>query len=332
MEKYNCLVFDNENAGKKVSLTQRQSKPLQSGQVLIHVLFSSVNYKDALGVSGKGQIFKTNPVIPGIDAAGEILESQSLQFKVGDLVLVTGGGLGETHDGGYSDLLIENAANVVPLPKGLSLRETMIYGTAGFTAALCLERMETNGQRPEMGPIVVTGASGGVGQFAVRFFSQRNYDVIAVSGKPEQHARLIELGAKQVVAPDSLELSDRPLDRVRFGGAIDNVGGKLLSGLIAHVQLWGNVACVGLAASPDLNATVMPMILRGVSLLGISSNNTSWDLRLKIWQRLGSDLKPQNMESFVSQEVGLQKIESASHDILSRKTTGRTLVNLSMKE
>jgi NADPH2:quinone reductase len=202
----------------------------------------------------------------------------------------------------------------------------MIYGTAGFTAALCLERMTHNGQTPEMGPILVTGASGGVGQFAVSFFTTAGFEVHAVTGKHALAPRLEQLGAKKVIFTSQLELGQRPLESIRYGGIVDNVGGKTLAGLMSHVQLWGNVACVGLAESAELHTTVMPMILRGVTLLGISSNNTPWALRQKIWDRLGGDLKPEKLESFVSQTVQLKDLLVTAHDMLTRKTHGRILV------
>jgi NADPH2:quinone reductase len=202
----------------------------------------------------------------------------------------------------------------------------MIYGTAGFTAALCLERMLHNGQTPEMGPILVTGASGGVGQFAVSFFCHAGFEVHAVTGKHALAARLEKLGAKKVVFTSQLELGQRPLESTRYGGIVDNVGGKTLAGLISQVQLWGNVACVGLAESAELHTTVLPMILRGVTLLGISANNTPWPLRQKIWSRLAGDLKPDNLESFVTQTVQLKDLLVAAQDMLARKTHGRTIV------
>lgn len=323
-----CLQTQFEN--KKISTTvcEVSLRDLQDGEVLICNEYSSLNYKDALGVTGSGQIFKTFPIIGGIDAAGTVAASRSPSFKKGDFVLVTGCGLGETHDGGYAEYVIENASNVVLRPTHLSAREAMIYGTAGFTAALCLERMIQNGQNPEKGPILVTGATGGVGQFAISFFSKAGYEVHALTGKRELAARLTEVGAKKVIFTSQLELGERALESIRYGGAIDNIGGPTLSRLLATTQLWGNVCSVGLADSAELKTTVMPFILRGVSLLGVSSNNTPQNLRLKIWDRLASDLKPDHLETFVTEVIPLDDITAKAEQMLSRQSHGRILTRV----
>ena len=308
------------------SLVDLPKKNFESGLVRIASEWSGINYKDALGVTGAGLIFKTFPIVPGIDVAGTVTESQNEKFKAGDTVTVTGCGLGETHDGGYAEEVLEPEENVVKLPTSLSTKEAMTYGTAGFTAALALERMLMNGQEVEMGPIVVTGASGGVGQFATSFFAKSGFEVWAVSGKQNSHDRLKSLGAERVVTPDEIQRSKRPLDKAHFGGIVDNVGGEMLKELIPHVQLWGNIGCIGLASGHKLDTTVMPMILRGVSLLGVSSNNCKWTLREKIWQRLGDDLKPENLDSFIAGEIGLEQVMEKSQDLLDRKITGRTLI------
>ncbi len=237
-------------------------------------------------------------------------------------------GLGESYDGGYSEVLRLHADSVVPLPKGLTMRESMILGTAGFTAALALSRMETNGQTPAKGPILITGASGGVGSFSVQLFAQKGYEVVAVSGKHEAIKYLKDLGAKQVIPPSELALGPRPLEKARFGGAVDNVGGKLLAQMLAHVDLWGNVASIGLAESANLDTTVMPFILRGVSLLGASSNNTPMPLRHEIWQKLGAEWKPKFLEQIVARTIELKDLMQAFDDLLHRKVHGRILVQI----
>ena len=308
-------------------------------EVKIKVQYSSINYKDALGVTGAGRIFKKLPIIGGIDAAGEVVESQSEKFKAGDPVLVTGCGLGETHDGGYAEYVIESEENVVPREWGhkpimkLTARQAMIFGTAGFTAELALARMLQNGQTPTLGPILVTGASGGVGQFAIRAFSRAGFEVHALTGKKELRSRLEKLGAKRVVSPKEVSLKSRPLESIEYGGAVDNLGGKTLAAIIARVQLWGNVASIGLADSAELQTTVMPMILRGVSLLGISSNNCSRDLRLKLWQKLAAEISHDSSEAadldqFVTDEVSLEKVVNVSQEMLARKIHGRVLVKI----
>jgi NADPH2:quinone reductase len=205
----------------------------------------------------------------------------------------------------------------------------MALGTAGYTAALSLHRMEVNGQQPSLGPIVVTGATGGVGSIAVRLLVSRGYDVVAVSGRPEHHEWLRSIGATTVTTPDALHLSDKPLDKTRYGGAIDNVGGALLAGLLPHIVEWGNVVAVGLAGGADIKTTVLPFILRGVSLLGASSANSPMPLRREIWHRLGGDLRIDDIERFVTKETGLDEVPGAAVDLLERRSVGRTLVTTS---
>ncbi|MCB0389963.1 MAG: YhdH/YhfP family quinone oxidoreductase [Bdellovibrionales bacterium] len=299
---------------------------LTDGDVVIKSEFSSVNYKDALAVTGQGKILRQFPLIPGIDVSGEIVESSSAKFKVGDKVIVNGSGLGENRDGGFSEYVRVPADIVISLPSGLSTREAMTIGTAGFTAALCLKRMETNGQQPHQGPIIVTGASGGVGSIAVQILSKKGYEVVAVSSKDSSVEKLKKYGAKEVVKPENLNLGHRPLEKARWAGAIDNVGGELLSGIARHIDLWGNISCVGLADSPVLNTTVMPLILRGVSFLGASSANCPHSLRDEIWQDLGADWKPSYLNDIINSELSLDDITNYSEELLSRKKSGRALV------
>lgn len=312
-----------ESGPKLVQMTEDQ---LTAGEVTVAVQYSGINYKDALAVTGKGKILKQLPLNPGIDAAGTVTHSTIAAYKPGQKVLVTGCGIGENDDGGYSEVLRAQAASVVALPDGLTLKEAMMLGTAGFTAALALSRMLTNGQKKEMGPILVTGASGGVGGFAVQIFSQAGFEVHALSGKKDAVDYLKKFGAAKVIAPEDLQLGKRPLESVMFGGAVDNVGGELLSKVLAHTQLWGNVAAIGLADSHVLNTTVMPFILRGVSLLGTSSNNTTRDLRLEIWKNLAGAWKPKHLADTHARTVTLKDLPAACEDLLNRKVRGRILV------
>lgn len=310
------------------TLQQVKLEELSRGEVVIEVHYSSVNYKDALAATGRGRILKRFPLNAGIDAAGVVLESSDKRFTKGQSVLVNGCGIGESEDGGYSEVLRVKADSVVPLPAGLSLKESMILGTAGFTAALALYRMLQNGQKPEMGPILVTGASGGVGSFAVQLFSQAGFEVIAVSGKHEAAKYLTKLGANKVLPAADLELGNRPLETVKFGGVVDNVGGKLLAQAVAHTQLWGNVSCIGLADSAELQTTVLPMILRGVSLLGASSNNCSREVRHEIWRRLGGEWRPKHLQETLTRTVELKELMMACEDLLHRKVMGRIIVEI----
>ncbi|MDZ4661549.1 MAG: YhdH/YhfP family quinone oxidoreductase [Pseudomonadota bacterium] len=324
--KYKALV--SELRGQEVSTTiqERTLPPLSQNEVLIKAHFSSLNFKDALGITGRGPIFKSFPRVGGIDVSGVVYESKTPHFMPGDKVLVTGCGLGENYDGGFAQYVRVASENVISLPAQLTLEEAMIYGTAGFTAALCLSRLMTNGQSPDLGPIAVTGASGGVGSFAIYFLSHLGFKVVAISGKPQLEDYLLQLGAHEIISFEKLKLGSKPLETVRFGGAIDNVGGETLSKLCGHTQLWGNIACVGLTQSHELKMTVMPLILRGVSLLGISSNNCPNPLRRQLWQELEGKLKPKDLSIFKTEQVGLDKIVSVAHSMLERKTHGRVVV------
>ncbi len=321
-----CRVF-RETAGVVARMVEVPIDDLTPGEVVIRAEWSGINFKDALGVTGRAPIYKRFPIDAGIDVAGRVESSSDPRFQAGDAVLVNGMGLGETHDGGFAQAVRAPADWVVPMPPGLDSREAMALGTAGFTAALALHRMEVNGQSPEQGPIAVTGATGGVGSAAVAMLKRRGYRVVAVSGRPEHDAYLRSLGADEVSTPEALALGTRPLESTRFGGVIDNVGGPVLAGLIRHVGLWGNVACVGNAASPALDATVFPLILRGVSLLGSSSGNCPMPLRASIWNRLGADLKPPSLDRIVSRTVPLAEVIPACGTLMNRTALGRVLVD-----
>ena len=321
-----CRVFQ-EGGAPVARLQQMDLDALTPGDVVIRSEWSGVNFKDALAVTGRGKILKRFPLNPGIDVAGRVERSSDARFRPGDHVLVNGMGLGEIVDGGFAGMVRVAAETVVPLPPGLSAFEAMTLGTAGFTAALALHRMEVNGQAPDLGPIVVTGATGGVGSVAVSMLAARGYRVIAVSGRPEHEGYLRSLGAHEVSTPDLLQLGKRPLESVRFGGAIDNVGGALLAGLLRHVQLWGNVAAIGMAGAADFDANVFPFILRGVSLLGASSANCPMDLRAEIWHRLGGDVKPPHLAQIVDSVVPLGEVVQACEKVMDRKARGRIVVD-----
>lgn len=298
---------------------------LNPGEVVIKTAFSSVNYKDALAGTGQGKILRTFPLVGGIDVAGHVVQSADPEFREGDAVLVTGSGLSETRDGGYSEYARLDAKWVIALPAGLSLRESMIIGTAGFTAALALLRMTENRQTPGLGPLAVTGATGGVGSLAVAIFRKAGFDVHAISGKPENAEYLKSLGASEVLGRDALATT-RPMESVRFGGGLDNVGGAMLASLLAQTAPYGNVASAGLAASPELRATVMPFIIRGVSLLGVASAGTARDIREEAWRRLASGWKPSNLEAVCTRETGLDGLPQVFATMLAGGSLGRTLV------
>ena len=301
---------------------------LAQGDVVIRVSHSSINYKDALAATGAGRILRRYPLVGGIDLAGLVESSQDARFKAGEAVLVTGCGLSETHDGGYAEYARVPGDWVIPMPPGLDAPTAMGIGTAGFTAALAIHRMEQNGQSPEGGPVAVTGASGGVGSIAVDMLAGRGYKVVAVSGKKEAAAYLIALGAAEVLVRGELELGTRALENARFAGAIDNLGGDVLAWLTRCVDFWGNIASVGLAGGPELKTTVMPFILRGVALLGINSSATRREWRLAVWQRIATDLKPRHLARIVTRNIGFDELPGAFPPYLDGRVTGRTVVRI----
>lgn len=265
---------------------------LDPGEVVIRAAYSDVNYKDALAVTGAGKIMRRFPMVAGIDVAGHVHASTDARFKEGDAVLVAGCGLGEEHDGGYAEYVRLPSACVVPLPEGMSLRDAMALGTAGFTAGIAIERMELNGQRPDRGSIVVTGATGGVGSLVIDMLIGLKYEVVALTGKQEEAGFLKALGVARILTRGEVSMGKRPLEKALWGGAVDNVGGEVLAWLTRTVKPLGNIAAIGLAGGVDLHTTVIPFILRGVNLLGINSLHVSADLRRRVWQRLASELRP----------------------------------------
>ena len=319
----------HEREGKIVAGFEQVSlDALTAGDVVIRVQYSSINYKDALAATGAGKILRKYPLNGGIDLAGEVVSSADGRFAPGDEVLVTGCNLSETFDGGYSELARVAAESVIPLPAGLSLHDAMALGTAGFTAALAIHRMEHNGQAPQKGPVLVSGATGGVGCIAVHMLAGRGYEVVAVSGKPERDAWLGELGAARILRRQDIYFGKRPLETALWAGAVDNVGGDMLTWLTRTVDYWGNIASIGLAGSPKLETTVMPFILRGINLLGINSSATPRELRLAIWQRISTDLRPRNFGSLVSRTIGFDELPAAFPEYLQGRVSGRTVVEI----
>jgi putative YhdH/YhfP family quinone oxidoreductase len=257
-----------------------------------------------------------------------VVASTDPAFKEGDPVLCTGSGLSETRDGGYAQYARLDARWTIPLPAGLSLRESMILGTAGFTAALALARMQDNRQSPDLGPVAITGASGGVGQLAIDIFSRAGYEVHAISGKADHFDTLRSLGASECIDRRQLAFSGKPMDSARFGGALDNVGGPMLAGLLPLIAPYGNVAICGNAGGIAFDGTVMPFIIRGVSLLGIASAGTARDLRESIWQHLADDWKPRHLDRIATREVTLEALPDVFGHMLAGESFGRTLVRI----
>lgn len=301
---------------------------LAPGKVVVRVRYSSINYKDALAATGKGKILRRFPLVGGIDLAGTVTHSSDRRYAAGDEVLVTGSGLGEDHDGGYAETARVDGDWVIPMPAGLDARRAMAIGTAGFTAALAVHRMEHNGQRPADGPVVVTGATGGVGSFAVNLLAGRGFEVVAVTGKADAVPYLKKLGAASVLLRSEIDFGRRPLERIQWAGAVDNVGGEMLTWLTRTTGWWGNIASIGLAGSHELNTTVMPFILRGVNLLGINSMATPRALRLRIWKRLAGDLKPTRLNLILSDTIPFDELPDAFDAFLEGRVRGRLVVKV----
>jgi NADPH2:quinone reductase len=302
---------------------------LTPGDVVVRVNYSSINYKDALAATGTAPILRKYPLAGGIDLAGEVVSSADPRYAPGQRVLVTGCGLSETQDGGYSEYSRLQGDWIIPLPSGLTEHDAMRLGTAGFTAALAIHRMEQNGQAPARGPVVVTGATGGVGSLAINMLAGRGYEVVAVSGKPDADEYLRGLGAVRVLRRQEIDLGSKPMEAVQWAGAIDNVGGELLTWLTRTVDFWGNIASIGLAGSHELKTTVMPFILRGVNLLGINSVATPRDVRLAVWERIATDLRPAKLDRIADKLVTFDELPAQFDDYIKGRVTGRTVVRIS---
>jgi len=326
--RFRAFRVHNDDQGYRGLVESIGLEDLAAGDVTIRVRYSGINYKDALAGTGKGKIMRTYPMVGGIDVAGTVISSESERFAPGDDVLVTGAGLSETRDGGFTEYLRLDSNWVTPLPAGLTALEAMTMGTAGFTAALSLYRMEINGQSPEQGPVVVTGATGGVGSIAVDILSNAGYTVHAISGKEEHFGWLATLGAAECFSRHELEWGQRPLESARWAGCIDSVGGDMLSGICAAIKPWGNIAACGLAGGIGLKTTVMPFIIRGVSLIGIDSPMCPVAIRDKIWPKLAAEWKPANLELIRNRIVGLDDLSDIFGGMLEGNSLGRIVVKI----
>ena len=327
-DQFKAFRIHNHGPGHRAGVEDLQLDQLSPGDLVLRVEWSSVNYKDALAGTAKGKILRQFPLNGGIDLAGEVIQSESDRFQPGDKVIVTGSGLSETRDGGYSEIARVDSADAVPLPAGLTTREAMILGTAGFTAALSLHRMEANGQTPAAGPIVVTGATGGVGSIAINLLTRAGYEVHAISGKTVDFDWLEELGARQCISRHDMHWGQNALEKAIWAGCIDNVGGDMLAGISRVINLWGNIACCGMAGGHGLHTTVFPMILRGVSLLGISSANCPYELRVSLWDRLANEWKPALLDKIQTLETDLSGLPEVFETMISGGSRGRSIVRL----
>jgi alcohol dehydrogenase len=329
VDSFKALLIEQDEARKvSASLTRLTFAQLDPGEVSIKVHFSSINYKDALAATGAGKVIRRFPCVGGIDLSGEVVESSDPRFRTGDAVIATSYDLGVARHGGYAEYARVPADWVLPLPAGLDLLEAMALGTAGLTAALGIVRMEDNGLAPDKGPVLVTGASGGVGGLAIDMLSRLGYEVAALTGKSHETDFLRHIGAVEILPRGEIEFDKvRPLETARWAGAVDNVGGSILAWALATMKQAGTVASIGNAADFKLATTVFPFILRGVSLLGVDSGYTDGITRQRVWTRLGADLKPRHLNEFVS-VIGFDELPGAFAAFIDGRARGRTVVRI----
>lgn len=329
IQQFDALVVNKQDDQFTVNIQQLSLDDLPQGEVLIRVHYSGVNYKDSLAAIPNGNIVSSYPIVPGIDMAGVVVSSEDSRYKEGDEVIATSYGIGVSQSGGYSQFARVPADWIVPLPDGLTMKEAMIIGTAGFTAALSVLRLEENNLTPGQGSVLVTGATGGVGSFAVSILSKLGYSVEASTGKESEHGYLKEIGAATIVSrKDVYDGKLRALGKQKWSGAVDPVGGEPLASVLSQIKYGGAVAVSGLTAGTSLPATVFPFILRGVNLLGIDSVNCPMDTRLKVWHRLATDFKLKHLERLVQQEITLEELPDVLPTLLKGEARGRTIVKL----
>jgi putative YhdH/YhfP family quinone oxidoreductase len=329
IQQFDALVVNKQDEQFTVNIQQLSLDDLPQGEVLIRVHYSGVNYKDSLAAIPNGNIVSSYPIVPGIDMAGVVVSSEDSRFKEGDEVIATSYGIGVSQSGGYSQFARVPAEWIVPLPDGLTMKEAMIVGTAGFTAALSVLRLEENNLTPGQGSVLVTGATGGVGSFAVSILSKLGYSVEASTGKESEHGYLKAIGAATIVSrEDVYDGKLRALGKQKWSGAVDPVGGEPLASVLSQIKYGGAVAVSGLTAGTSLPATVFPFILRGVNLLGIDSVNCPMDTRLKVWHRLATDFKLEHLEQLVQQEITLEELPDVLPTLLKGEARGRTIVKL----
>lgn len=328
-QTFKALMINKTEDDFSVKMQELTLNDLPDGEVLIKVSYSSVNYKDGLASIPEGKIVRSFPFIPGIDLAGVVVRSEDPRFQEGDEVIATSYEIGVSHYGGFSEYARIPADWVVPLPKGLTLKEAMVYGTAGFTAGLSVYRLEENGLSPDKGKVLVTGATGGVGSIAVSILAKRGFDVVASTGKASEHDYLKRIGAKEVISREEVAGEKlRVLDKQLWAGAVDPVGGKTLAAVLSKMLYNGSVAVSGLTGGGDVPTTVFPFILRGVNLLGIDSVYCPMETRTEIWRRLASDYKPDHLLDTINQEVILEELPQYLSAILKGEVRGRTIVKI----
>lgn len=328
MDRFRAYRIDQEDGKIVAGFKELSLDDLTEGNVVVRVSYSTINYKDALAATGAGKILRRYPLNGGIDLAGVVVSSEDTDFQPGTEVLVNGCGLSETVDGGYSEYARLDSKSLVMIPDGMTAFEVMQIGTAGYTAALAIHRMEQNGQLPDRGPVLVTGATGGVGSVAIDMLNARGYEVVALTGKSGEEDYLRQIGASRIVLRDQLDLGKRPMEKALWAGAIDNLGGDYLTWLTRTVDYGGNIASIGLAASISLQTTVLPFILRAVCLLGINSVDTPRELRHVVWARIGGDLKPQHLDIIGHRTISFDELPDAFQGYIDGTIKGRTVVEI----
>ena len=328
-DKFKALILTRENGVVEHNIRQLSIDDLPEGDVLVAVKYSSLNYKDCLAVAGRGNIVRQYPMIPGVDLTGEVLSSESPDFQPGDKVLLTGWGVGERYWGGYTQQARLKSEWLIPLPDELEELQAMAIGSAGLTAMLCVMALEEQGVTPEQGTILVTGASGGVGGIAVALLAGLGFSVAAVTGNREHDDYLYQLGASEIVSRTELEKPARPLEKQRWSGAIDTVGGKVLSRLLAEMKYGGTVAATGLTGGADLNTTVMPFILRAIKMVGVEVTTCPIPLRKTAWMRLTKELSD-NLLDQIYKVISLEEVPQYSENLLAGQVNGRVVVDLKL--
>lgn len=323
-----AIVIEKDEQGYRSSLQEINETFLPEGDTDVEVLYSTLNYKDALAITGKGPVVRQFPMIPGIDLVGKVTKSKSDKFSPDDLVLLNGFGVGETHMGGLAEKATLNSDWLIPLPKKLSPKQAMAIGTAGYTAMLCVMALEKNGVTPDKGEILVTGANGGVGSFAIALLAKLGYQVVASTGRADQSEYLHTLGAHEVIDRKTLSEPGRPLAKERWAGAIDSIGSHTLANICASIKYGGTVAACGLAQGMDLPSTVMPFILRGVTLAGVDSVMRPIEDRIEAWQRIADLLSDATLNE-ISHTISLDNVIETANKLMNGQIRGRVIVELS---
>ena len=326
--QFKCFRIDQEDDKIVSGLQSTSMDEINPGEVILKTEYSSINYKDALAATGKGKILRTFPLIGGVDVAGEVVDSDDPRFSPGDKVIAACSGLSETNDGGYTEYARISSEAAIELPKQIDTRTAMAIGTAGFAAGLAIFKMKLNKQTPEMGPIVVTGATGGVGSIAIDMLSSSGFETTAITRKKTHDEYLKAIGTTNIVCLEEMEVGERPLEKAQFGGGIDNVGGDLLSWVLRSTVPEGNVASIGLAADFKLPTNVMPFILRGVNLLGVNSTTLPNAIKQEVWDDIASNMSPQKIDQIVTKEVTLEELPDQFQAFIEGSIVGRVLVKV----